>query len=168
MVSEIWKWRRCPKSVPKIWKWRRCPKSVPKNLKWRRCPKSVPKNLKWRRCPKSVPKPKPASSKIYVFFSRIYRGVDVPWAFFINIDKGCEEGQEVMKKIDFVPFVNIFKTTVQSNNQKYCDFWSKICHSQLILTDCSTNRTCSFITVIAFNLIYLFLIFWHYCVLSNY
>jgi hypothetical protein len=32
---------------------------------------------KWRRCPESVPKPKPASTKIYVFFSRIYRGVDV-------------------------------------------------------------------------------------------
>jgi hypothetical protein len=39
-----------------------------------------------------------------------------PENLFAYIDKGCEEGQEVMKKIDFVPFltVNIFKTTHRS------------------------------------------------------
>ena len=69
----------------KLQQWRRCPESVFKMLKWRRCPKSVLKIWKWRGCPESVSKPKPAFSKIYVFPSRICRGVDVLWAFFINM-----------------------------------------------------------------------------------
>ena len=84
----------------KLQQWRWCPQSVPKIWKWRRCPQSVPKIRKWRRCPKSVSKPKPASSKIYVFPPRICRGVDVPWAFFINMMAAKTWGENRRRSIE--------------------------------------------------------------------